>query len=161
MSFTSRNPVHRRARPPSLPPRVSAAAGKLNAWTAWSPSYTNLTIGNGTVVARAVQIGDKVEAYWSFALGSTSSVGTGPTVSLPVTRSSNYTDSEMLWGPIYLKAGGTQFVGVIRSPSTTTVGILRHIVSGSNTVIGTVDATNPGTWTTGDTMSFTITYEVA
>ena len=37
----------------------------------WSPSYANLTVGNGTVVARYTIIGDLVVARWVFTLGST------------------------------------------------------------------------------------------
>ena len=54
-------------------------------WRAWTPTYTNITVGNGTVSARYVQIGPFVMLDWYLTFGSTSSMGTGPKVSLPVT----------------------------------------------------------------------------
>src|SRR6185369_9654216 len=56
-----------------------------SAWGSWTPSWTNLSVGNGTVVAKYVQIGKTVFARLSLVLGSTSTV-TGPVIfSLPVT----------------------------------------------------------------------------
>jgi len=141
--------------------RADVFADASTDWTTWTPSYTNLTIGNGTVVARYTNINGTVTAYFLFTLGSTSAVGSGPTVSLPVNRSASYGTNTMLWGPAYLKAAGTQYVGVVRSPSASTAGLLTHTVSGSDTVIGAISATAPGTWTTSDVIGFQITYEAA
>jgi hypothetical protein len=56
------------------------------AWSTWTPTFTNLTVGNGTVVAKYKQIGTKTYAIkvW-ITLGSTSSVGTNPSFTLPFT----------------------------------------------------------------------------
>jgi hypothetical protein len=47
-------------------------------WTAFTPSWTNLTVGNGTQIARYRKVGKTVDVYVNFTLGSTSSVGSSP-----------------------------------------------------------------------------------
>lgn len=56
----------------------------FSAWTSWTPTYTNLTIGNGTVVSTYLQVGKLVHFYWRFTVGSTSSSAVNMRVSLPV-----------------------------------------------------------------------------
>ena len=49
-------------------------------WTTWSPTYSNLTIGNGTVVARYAYSGGLVILQWQLAWGSTSSFTGNPSI---------------------------------------------------------------------------------
>src|SRR5687767_2356476 len=41
------------------------------AWTTWTPSYSGITIGTGTVTARYVQIGDVVHFIYQRVWGTT------------------------------------------------------------------------------------------
>ena len=50
-------------------------------WTTWSPTYSNLTIGNGTVVARYAYSGGLVVVQWQLTWGSTTSFTGAPTIS--------------------------------------------------------------------------------
>lgn len=50
----------------------------------WTPSWTNLSIGNGTQTAEYVRVGNIVLAYISLTFGSTTSVSGNIIVSLPV-----------------------------------------------------------------------------
>ncbi len=71
-------------------------------WQDWSPSYANLTIGNGTVTARYTQIGTTIHARFHFVLGSTSAVATNPVVGLPVLEATDYVDNmNILEGVIF------------------------------------------------------------
>jgi hypothetical protein len=57
------------------------------AWVTWTPTFTNLAVGNGSVVAKQKQIGTKTYAIkvW-ITLGNTgASVGVSPSFTLPVT----------------------------------------------------------------------------
>lgn len=57
----------------------------LGTWQAWTPSYAGLTVGNGTVGARYVRIGNLVHCEWRIVWGSTSSATAAViTVSMPV-----------------------------------------------------------------------------
>ena len=134
------------------------------AWGTWSPSYANLTIGNGTVVARYVQIGQTVHAYFSFVLGSTSAVGTAPTVSTPVTASSSYLTGQKVGVCSLFDNGSNEQGGIVTLASTTTFGLFYpHLnVGGIELLTETqIDASNPFTWTTGDSISFAVTFEAS
>lgn len=139
----------------------SGLLGDVTDWTTWSPSYSNLTIGNGTVVARYTQIGKTVIARFEFTLGSTSAVGTNPDVSLPVTAAGFYTDARLNWTDVLLQAAGTRYNGMVRFPTTTTARINAMQVSGTNIVSQGVTATAPATWTTADIIAWQVTYEAA
>lgn len=54
-------------------------------WQTYTPTYQNLTVGNGTVFAEYWKAGKLVVVSWRFIMGSTSSVGTNVRVSFPVT----------------------------------------------------------------------------
>ncbi len=133
-------------------------------WGSWSPSYANLTIGSGTVVARYVQIGQTVHAYFSFVLGSTSAVGTAPTVSTPVTASSSYLTGQKVGVCSLFDSGTNEQDGMVTLASTTTFGLFWP-----NLNIGGIEriteinlgATVPFTWATGDSMSFAVTFEAS
>jgi len=62
-------------------------AAELNAigtWTSYTPTYTGLTIVNGTVVARWMECNKMVSFYWRYTVGSSDSVPGPHTISLPV-----------------------------------------------------------------------------
>jgi hypothetical protein len=123
----------------------------------WAPSYTNLTIGNGTVVARYFQIGKFVDFIFEFTLGSTSSVGSAPVISLPVAGATTVNS----WNGTarFLDSGVTNFMGALNISST---GIRPQAVNVSGTyadIQGGITATVPMTWTTGDVLSIGGTYE--
>jgi hypothetical protein len=65
-------------------------------WQTWTPSYTALTVGNGTVVSRYVQVGKIVYVFWRLTCGSTSSWSNNPRFTLPVNY--NIQSSVELWG---------------------------------------------------------------
>jgi len=149
----------------TLPGDLSVA-GDLSGltWQAWAPSYTNLTIGNGTVVARYVQIGNTVVCYFAFTLGSSSAVGTNPTVTTPVTASSTYLVGS---AQTHIGTGMLSVAGATQYPASVTLGtadrfdVFSHDSSVAVEQIKTITATSPGTWTTGNILTFSATYEAA
>ena len=124
-------------------------------FSAWTPSYTNITVGNGTVVARYTQTGKSVFAYWKFTLGSTSSYGNAARISLPVTATSVNFRGEG-YG---LDAGTVEVIGQAYLHSTTLMN-LQVPLNGS---YGSTQAsaTFPWTWTTNDEIILCIQYEAA
>lgn len=54
------------------------------AWTTWTPTLTNITQGNGTVTARYYQMGTIVFFDFAFTMGTTSTMGSSPSFTLPV-----------------------------------------------------------------------------
>ena len=131
-------------------------------WKAWTPTYANLTVGNGSVTARYVQIGKFVACHFTIIFGTTSVMGTAPTISTPVTASSTMTVvNNWIGGALILDAGTANLHGKVRLQTTTTFAPVVLIASGNFMADSNLTATNPMTWTTSDSLSFTAIYEAA
>lgn len=142
---------------------LTAASGETTglkysgAWTSYTPTFTNLTVGNGTLVAKYCQIGKMMSINVSLKLGSTSSVGSGITMSMP---GSGQPDLYTTTNIVYEDAGVGFFVG-------------NAVIFGSTAYLGNIltnstyakhqgfDTTSPFTWTTNDGIYLNASYEVA
>ncbi len=131
----------------------------------WTATLVNLTQGDGTIVSRYQwdgTPGSLVTVHFEFHLGSTSSVGTAPTISTPVTAASSYTGiANWIGGGQYNDSGADGFFGPIRLQSATTFAPVVATVSGSQIVHADMTATVPFTWTNGDRLNFSVFYEAA
>lgn len=144
------------------PANLTSGTGTTWVWQNWTPTYANLTTGNGTVVAKYSQIGKLVHAYWSFTLGSTSAVGTSPTVSVPGGLSANYTGETTISGSAYaLDAANNIYPLFIDVAST--ISLRAIVTSGTYATSGggVLSATIPFTWGTADVLGFDVVYETA
>jgi hypothetical protein len=131
-------------------------------WTTWTPAYTRLTIGNGTVTARYQQVGKTVNFFWRLVWGSTTSVTNYPVVDAPV--AGFITSPEIVVGQVTL---------LDNSPTTYYYGTTQLVFGGNGLLLsnnytggnwsqqGTIDGTTPVTWTTGDVWTIQGTYEAA
>jgi len=138
-----------------LRPNASAATGLewVDGATTWTPTYTNITIGNGTVTAKYVRVGKIVTAFFSLAFGSTTAITANyARFTLPVAAASNFCSG---WGQYEDAGTGNGFMGFYVAgfdcyPTRAITGLWNGI-----------DATNPITWTTNDKLSFLLKYQVA
>jgi len=130
----------------------------LGAWAAYTPTFVNFTLGNGTITkSRYVQVGKRVVYDVLVTLGTTSSMGTSPTISLPVTgANTNTAVTHEGSGTI----GAAFYVMSWRLNSTTAAVLLRNYASTDVQLLST-SATFPGTWASGNTFSGQIVYEAA
>jgi len=126
------------------------------AWTAYTPSWTNVTVGNGTVLARYRLLGPKtVLASTTLTLGSTSSVGSGGAyMSLPVAASSGSVTNSLLGSCGFQdsSAGAWRAGGAFKN--STNVRLI--LADGTN-----LSATVPWTWATGDIITVNLSYEAS
>ena len=131
-------------------------------WKVWTPTYANLTIGNGTVVARYVQIGSLVVARFEWTWGSTSSWdSTAATITLPIAmHASGYTDTNPIGVANFRDTGTNSFVGWAEV-SSGNVALRVQNASGTYTTMSAPSSTVPMTWTTNDILAWTVTYEAA
>jgi hypothetical protein len=146
---------------------LTAASGQATglkysgAWTTYTPTWTNLTVGNGVLTARYCQVGKIVMGYISFVMGSTSSMGSAPYFTLPVTAFSS--TSNVPLGNFYMEDVGSQGGnGAFSSRDTTTAQIVAIFASG--TYIGgnaSISSTVPFTWGTNDFFNGYFIYEAA
>ena len=129
------------------------------AWPTWTPTLTNLTLGNGVVTARRRVVGKTCDWRFKFKLGSTSAVGTGPAFTLPFTPHGSYAAPEDLMGSaLLLDAGTAQRFGSVRFLSGSTVEFVSYSTTG---VVTAISATVPHTWAVNDTLAAFGTFELA
>lgn len=121
-------------------------------WSTYTPTLTAGTLGNGTIAGRYKQIGKVVHFTAKFVLGSTSAVSTGLAVSLPVTSTAS-TPASLIQGFAY-DVSGNQGYWLAGEHSTTTITPYINAA-------GTLQATSPFTWATGDSITVTGAYEAA
>lgn len=142
--------------------KIDADGIKGLPWKTWSPSLTNMTKGNGTEVARYVQIGKLIIARYRLVFGSTSSVNADkPRVSLPITAAADYQFTDRI-GVADLEDDGTaQYEAITRIWDTTNVLLQCLDVTGTYSKFANITSTVPFPWTTGDTFSWMAIYEAA
>lgn len=135
-----------------------ALTGLQAAWTTYTPTTVNLTLGNGTLAGRYRQIGKTIDYQAMFTLGSTSAVGTAPTISLPVTALALRTGQHS--GNAFDTSASVDYllVPVMTSTSVVTVKTLPG-TAGNN--LATIGAATPMTWATGDILTVVGRYEAA
>lgn len=142
-----------------VPEDLVTGTGTTWVWSDWTPTYANITVGNGTVSARYKQIGKTVHFSYTLVLGSTSAIGSSPTFTLPVTAYSagkyNFTayalDSGTTRVPLFADTFG----------STTVVGLFAVNTAGTYGSQATITSTVPFTWTTSDELHIDGAYEAA
>lgn len=119
--------------------------------TAWTPTWTGLTVNNGTVAASYTRSGDNIAAHVLLTFGSTTSVSGSVSTSLPVATTSGQTHH----GAGMLNDAGTRaYPCTVRQVSTSIT-----VYHAENN--GLIAATQPFTWTTNDELGFSIVYSVA
>lgn len=142
---------------------VTNAKLASQAWQSWTPTWTNLTVGNGTVDAKYTQVGKTVVFRIAFLLGTTSSVGSNPTFSLPATVSSAYTSlSGYVLGGLYLEdAGVTGYQGTIQTLTSGTAQMTVGNATGTYLQNSGISSAVPFSWGTNDLLRGQGFYEAA
>ena len=137
------------------------------AWTTWTPTWTNLTLGSGTVTALYKQVGKTVHFNLRFVMGAGSAVGTAPNFTLPLTASSTTYDNTKnnIIGQSWAEdVGVANFAGVVAMQgSLTTAAPLAYNQSVSATYItqSSYTASVPFSFGSGDYFVCAGTYEAA
>jgi hypothetical protein len=131
----------------------------FGAWKSYTPTFTNFSIGNGTIT-RAVytQIGKTVHLDVVVTLGSTSAVSGRIGLSLPITSAYTFTNPTTLCD---LSAGAANANGVANQASTTQIELYALNSAGTYIVRASTSSTVPGTWAAGSSFALKYTYEAA
>lgn len=128
--------------------------GRYGEWQSYTPTWTNLTVGNGTVVTKYFRVGSMVTYTGKITIGSTTSIAGFVSVTLPVTAQ----DGFMNGSARYSDDGTRAYVGAVSILAGGTSIGFTHSESGG---FGAWNATNPFTIAAGDLISWNITYEAA
>ena len=132
------------------------------AWTTWTPTWTNLTVGNATQSCKYQQFGKTVNCRLSLVMGSTTVVGSDPTFTLPVTRAAYGGTANVTLlgsGHGYDTSANILFLLTVGNATTTTSSLRTYLTNGTHTSTDTVRSNNPFLWATGDEFGATFTYE--
>lgn len=130
-----------------------------NEWTTYTPTWTNLTVGNATQAFAYCQIGKFVAVTGILTWGSTTSATGTFTMSLPITASS--TQSSWFGVCNALDSGVENYHGLVLNASTTTVALRVYGVTGSRIKSDPITNTVPFTWGTSDAVSVQLFYRAA
>jgi hypothetical protein len=135
-----------------------AAAGFT--FTAWTPTFTNISVGNGSYTARYGTSGKFTHFEISFLLGSTSSVSNGAKFSLPTTPKTTSNAIDQYTFSTYLDSGNAIYFGASELTATTCD---LFMITGNVSYVGRVgvSATVPFTWGNGDEFFIAGNYEEA
>jgi hypothetical protein len=141
-------------------PTWAAPAGGLT-WEAFTPTWGNLTVGNGTVVARKATTNDYETLFIQLTFGSTTSVTGSVYVNTPTTGVIDYS---LNTGTCAMSdaSTGNLFLGI--STNGTDGGVQRVFPNALNssstyTTLSAMTSTVPFTWATGDILAINIYYE--
>ena len=125
-------------------------------WFAYNPTLGGITEGNGTKSARFCVNGRTVTCVLKFTLGSTSSVTSGITVSVPIDKATGNVDyMGVAWARDISDYSGSS-IGAIRFPDDQTT----NFVIESERRGTSWDTDDPLTWSNGDILHTQLTYEI-
>lgn len=124
--------------------RAADLNGLLGELVAYTPSNSNIVVGNGLMTGEYVLVGPLCYVSWVLQFGSTTSFSGGVSIGLPFEAASpNALEARMG------DAGTRNYIGQAAVTAGSALAGLRHTESGNS---GNVNATNPFTWTTNDTI---------
>lgn len=143
------------------PQALVTGTGSGWAWQTWSPTYANLTVGNGTVTSKYIQIGKSVFFIYKIIFGTTSSMGTNPTISFPVTTNASYISNDML-GNGFANTSTSNNPLWVQWVSSTTFNPTVFQATGTYVASQTLfTSAIPGTWANGSQLTMQGFYEAA
>lgn len=129
------------------------------AWDAFTPTLTNITLGDGTATGYKKKIGRAMFIWVKITLGSTSSVSGSIRIDLPETAVA--TQSGSFQGEFYDDSAGAFYPAHVIHNGTTFV-TLRAVNTASTYASGTATtSTIPFTWATSDWVLLNGFYEAA
>lgn len=139
-------------------PIIDNANNTRNLLDAWRQAYTPAitsggtapSLGNGTITGSFSRSGATTSIVGELTIGSTTTLGTGIlSISLPAAMKN---DINFAGGTVYMNIGGSIYEGFLQIPVGSSVANLLRDTSGS------VTATSPGTFGTGDFIRWSATY---
>lgn len=146
------------------PANLTSGTGTSWAWQTWAPTYTNFSLGDGTLnYAKYIQIGKTIFCRIKVTLGSTSSVSGDLKFSLPVNANSGYTDtSEAFAGAATLNDFGINaYSAAVAWGSVSTARLMAQGSAGAYLIRSTTSSTVPFTWGSTDYWQAEFSYEAA
>lgn len=138
------------------PAKLQAGTGTGWAWQSWTPTFTNFSIGNGTLVAQYIQTGKTVSATMIITFGTTTTLTGSLLFTPPVNGVSLYNN------------GATNFFVGVGDINNGVFGLVSFNASNARmillylptaTTFAAVDATHPAAFASGNTITMQFEYQ--
>ena len=133
-------------------------------WEKWTPSYTNLTVGNGGVHSRWTQNGSVADVNWALDLGSTSAVSGAVRISLPVEADVDVLVRQNRFSvgtATYTETGVRVYFGACLLFDENAVELYVYETAATYLRWAALGASAPFTWATDDRIGVQCSYRVA
>jgi len=140
---------------------ITGTGSSLGAWTAYTPTLTNVTVGDGTLAAFFCRIGKVVYYRGRFTLGATSAITGIVDISYPATPVAYPTIARIGDTLCFDTSASTYYPGCGVFVSTSVLRLQVFNAAGTYASITNVNATVPFTFAAGDFFEFSGTYEAA
>ena len=138
--------------------KFATPAGGGFTFAAYTPTYTNFTLGNGTVIARYAESGKLVYFQVQVTFGSTTSVSGLIKISLPVTAKNN--GNAVTIPALFTDAGLNEYIGFGAINQTdNVVSLFAEDASATYLKYALTSSTVPFTWATADVINVSGSYE--
>ena len=126
------------------------------AWQSWAPTLSGgWANGNGTWTAKYAQLGKTVFVSGLFTIGSTTTIGTSLTLSVPVDFQST---GQHVNASVRLNLSSS-FIGHATANASNAIQLFAQNASGTYLTRSGITATIPATWVAGNSFSFNMSYE--
>jgi hypothetical protein len=124
-----------------------------DAWTAFTPTMTAWTHGNGTLASHYMEAGKLVHFRIKLTLGTTSTMVGSPTFTLPV----NATAAHTVGAKVEMFDTSAASATAYKAGSAFNSGVGTILLRDDASAV--LSATSPFTWATGDILTITGSYE--
>lgn len=149
----------------ALETKVAIGNTVLGVYQSYTPTWTNITVGDGSVLARYCRVNNFVNAVGYIILGSTSAITGSVSFTLPINAASpSLGVTGWPLGSVMYRdfSTGANYFGTAQSAISATTVVLRiNNTAGTYAEQSNLSSTVPFTWEDGDRIFWNITYEAA
>ena len=149
----------------ALETKVAIGNTVLGTYTAYTPTFTAITVGDGTLAAQYCRVNNFVHAFGSLTFGSTTTIAVNSYMTLPVNtvNTENGAFGSILGGVTYYDTSAfIAYRGTIDGRTASSAVDFRvNNTSGTYETGVSPTALIPFTWTTGDIIRWNIFYKAA
>jgi hypothetical protein len=138
----------------------AAQLNGIGEYAAYTPTFGNLTVGNGTLDWRFGRVQNFVHVVGKITFGSTTAITGSVTATYPVTANASATGQQLGVARLVDTGAGVVF-GFVSGSSTTNSSLSSYTPSGSLLLGASTSATSPFTWANNDIIFVNFIYEAA
>lgn len=129
-------------------------------WSSFTPTFTNLSLGNGTLTAKYTVVGKICLFKITVLFGSTTAVSGAVSATLPQTAATFIGSSPNIGNATLLDTGTALFAGPVYMTSTTQINVRVYNAASTYLSATQLSATIPHTWANTDELVINGTYEL-